>query len=106
MAQTTGIEIKVPFTRSNAKNCICWKCPVQADSVCIKTNADKMGEVMSTKFFTPDIVPGLYCSSGIASCKDIDTSRSCICGDCKVYDSYNLAAGHPTDHYCGNGMAK
>ncbi len=106
MAQAAKTRAKVPFTRPNAKKCICWECPVQTDSACIKANADKMGEVMSTKFFTPDIVPGLYCSSGIASCKDIKTERACICGGCPVYGDYKLGAGQPTDHYCANGVAR
>ncbi len=104
MAQA-GIKAKVPFTRPNAKKCICWQCPVQADSACIKANSEKMGEVMKTKFFTPDVVPGLYCSSGAASCGDIKTDRACICGGCDVYGEYKLAAGKPTDHYCKNGAA-
>jgi hypothetical protein len=41
MRQTT--TVKVPFTRPNAKKCICWECPVQADSQCIKENSEKMG---------------------------------------------------------------
>ncbi len=106
MAQATGIKARVPFTRPNAKKCICWQCPVQGDSACIKANADKMGEVMSTKFFEPDIVPGLYCSSGVAACRDIDTSRQCICGGCAVYNQFSLGNGSPADHYCRNGAAK
>ncbi len=100
------LDVKVPFTKSNAKKCICWQCPVQADSDCIKKNEEKMGEVMSTKFFEPEIVPGLYCSSGVASCKDIDTSQTCICYKCPVFVDYNLAEGQPIDHYCKNGNAK
>lgn len=75
-------EGKIPFIRENVKKCICWQCPVQKDSKCIRHNEEIMGEVMATKHFQPEIVPGLYCSSGEASCKDIDPSRSCICGGC------------------------
>ncbi len=101
-----AVRTKVPFTRANAKKCVCWQCPVQAKSECIKKNADKMGEVMSTKFFEPEIVPGLYCSSGIAACKDIDTKQACICGGCPVYGEYDLSANQPPDHYCKNGFAR
>lgn len=104
MKQTT--EVKVPFTRQNAKKCVCWECPVQTDSQCIKENSKKMGEVMSTKFFEPEIVPGLYCSSGVGSCKDLDLARSCICGSCEVYHNYRLGSGQPLDHFCKNGNAK
>ncbi len=106
MVKAAKQEANVPFTRPNAKQCICWKCPVQAESACIKANAEKMGEVMSTKFFEPRIVPGLYCSSGVASCKDIKTERPCLCGACPVYAKYELAARQPRDHYCGSGAAR
>lgn len=104
MDQTTAA--KVPFTRPNAKQCICWQCPVQADSACIEENAEKMGEVMATEFFEPEIVPGLYCSSGKASCKDLETSRPCICYKCPVFINYDLEEGEPTDHYCAKGRAE
>ncbi len=106
MAHATKAKAKVPFTRPNAKKCICWQCPVQTESACIKANAEKMGEVMSSKFFEPEIVPGLYCSSGTASCGDIKTDRSCICGGCEVYGDYRLGAGRPAEHFCGKGAAK
>ncbi len=99
-------DVKVPFTRSNAKKCICWQCTVQADSACVSKNAEKMGEVMSSNFFEPEIVPGLYCSSGVASCKDIETSRPCICYECPIFLDYNLAECQPIEHYCKNGKAK
>lgn len=70
MKQTVRVEL--PLSRENAKKCICWQCPVQDNSQCIKENSDKMGEVMTSKFFDPKIVPGLYCTSGAASCQDID----------------------------------
>ncbi len=104
MQQTKGV--KVPFTKQNAKKCVCWQCPVQSDSYCIKVNAEQMGDVMSTKFFEPQIVPGLYCSSGEAACRDIDTDRSCICGTCTIYHENHLASGQPLDHFCKNGSAE
>lgn len=97
---------KVPFTRENAKKCLCWKCPVQKDSQCIKNNEEKMGDVMTTRFFEPHIVPGLYCSSGTASCRDIDTNRPCICGGCEVYNSFRLSKNEPNGYYCKNGASK
>lgn len=104
MNQSTGN--KIPFTRENAKKCICWQCPVQKDSQCIKSNEEKMGEVMTTRFFEPQIVPGLYCSSGTASCKDIDTNRQCICGGCEVYNSFRLSNNEIKGQYCKNGSAR
>ncbi len=101
-----AIEVKVPFTRPNAKNCICWRCPVQSDSQCIADKGEKLGDVLTTQFFTADMVPGLYCSSGVATCQDIDASRSCICPECQVWKSYDLVRSTPTDHYCKNGNAR
>ena len=103
MAQAAKTKAEAPFTRSNAKKCICWECPVQAESACIRANSDEMGDVMTAKAFTPEIVPGLYCSSGVASCRDLNPDKACICGGCQVYGDYELAAGQPTDHYCENG---
>ncbi|MDD5205775.1 MAG: DUF2769 domain-containing protein [Desulfobacterales bacterium] len=97
---------KIPFTMENAKKCICWKCPVHTKSKCIEENATKMGEVMTTEFFDPKIVPGLYCSSGKATCADIQTELPCICGACPIFTEFRLAEGVPADHYCKNGHAK
>jgi hypothetical protein len=97
---------KIPFTRENAKKCICWKSPVQTKNKCIEKNAEKMGEVMTTKFFDPEIVPWRYCSSGKAACTDIQTELPCICGACGVFTEFGLAGGVPADHYCRNGHSK
>ena len=51
MAQAAKTKAEAPFTRSNAKKCICWECHVQAESACIKANSDEMGDVMTTKAF-------------------------------------------------------
>ncbi len=104
MRQTIGV--KVPFTKVEAKKCICWQCPVQTKSECIKRNAEKMGEVMTTRYFKPEIVPGLYCSSGVASCKDLDFTQTCICSGCAVFGDYKLAGGQPTHHFCQSGSAR
>ncbi len=97
---------KVPFTRQNAKKCLCWECPVQSDSKCIAQNSEKVGDVLTTSFFEPKLVPGLYCSSGVAACGDIEPGRSCICGACAVYGQYRLGNGQPIDHFCAGGSAR
>ncbi len=98
-------DIKVPFTRENAVKCLCPECPVQADSQCVRQNLEKMGEVKTTSFFQPEIVPGLYCSSGVAGCRDIDPDRGCICGACDIYNGFRLGDEQPLDHFCKNGRA-
>ncbi|HTY81364.1 MAG TPA: hypothetical protein VMB24_01115 [Dehalococcoidales bacterium] len=105
MAHAIKTGVKVPFTRLNARKCVCWKCPVQEPSACIKENSTMMGDVMTTKLFDPEIVPGLYCSSGTASCSDIDTERACICDRCLVFREFELGKGQPGGHYCKNGYA-
>jgi hypothetical protein len=104
MQQTIGV--KVPFTMANAGKCICGRCPVQANSQCVKEKLGKISEVMTPEKFVPEAVPGLYCSSGMASCQDLDTSQNCICPGCPVFSEYSLDRGQPTDHYCKNGQAK
>ncbi len=104
MEQTA--KAKVPFTRANAYSCICWDCPVQASSQCVKENTAKTGNVMTTQFFEPQTVPALYCSSGVASCKDIDTKLDCLCPGCAVFIEYNLDQGQPVEYYCRDGKAR
>ncbi len=100
------VKIIVPFTRQNAKKCRCCECPVQGDSLCVKQNSDRLGDVLVTKYFTSEIMPGLYCSSGIATCDDIDTNRDCICGTCTVFKNYGLKINKPYGYYCRDGAAK
>lgn len=103
-------EAKVQFTMDNIKKCICERCPVQAKSECVRKkmemakkmmNNPKMSDMMPK---TADI-PGLYCSGGIAFCKDIDTKQMCICGSCPVWEEYNLSKGKPLNYYCRDGRA-
>ncbi len=101
-----SFEPKVPFTRPNAKSCICWLCPVQRDSACTRENASAMGDAMTARVFTAEVMPGLYCSSGLAVCQDIDVTKSCICRGCDVHKQFQLSDGQPTDHYCERGAAR
>ena len=63
---------------------------------------EMMDKAMTTK---PEDVPLLYCASGIATCKDIDTSQMCICGDCPLWEEYNLPSLKPMGYYCRDGAA-
>ena len=98
--------ISVPFTQDNVKNCLCPTCPVQQDSQCVK---GKMGNLENAKqsgsSLKPSDIPAVYCSSGKATCQDIDTSRSCICPDCAVFSRYDLNNGKPVMYYCRDGKA-
>ncbi len=104
-------NLKVPFTSENGMKCICSKCPVQTGSDCSKKKMEKMKEMMENPEMAkmmpkPEEVPGLYCSSGIAACKDIDTTQMCICGNCPLWEEYDLPGGKPMGYYCRDGEAK
>jgi hypothetical protein len=97
---------KVPFSTTNATKCVCGRCPVQAKSKCV---SDKMGNIQKALTMNPirrEDIPGLYCSSGIATCKDTDTKQGCICGTCPLWAEYKLAGGKPQGYFCRDGSAK
>ena len=54
----------------------------------------------------PQDVPRLYCSSGKASCKDLELKQMCICGSCPVWHKFKLSGAKPTLHFCRDGSAK
>ena len=54
----------------------------------------------------PKSIPGLYCSSGVAACEDIDTNQMCICGSCPLWADYDLASGRPMGYFCRDGKAQ
>ncbi|TFH23925.1 DUF2769 domain-containing protein, partial [Candidatus Bathyarchaeota archaeon] len=76
--------------------CMCGMCPVQAESECSKpklkmmmdmrNNMSKMTEGQMGKMDPkPEMLPGPYCSIGLALCKDLDSNKACICRTCQVY---------------------
>ncbi len=104
------LDVKVPFTEETIKKCICPQCPVQGKSQCVKNKLGNMKEIMKGigkgKMPKSGDVPGVYCSTGAAACKDLDTGQMCICGGCPVFGEYNLTGGKPVFYYCRDGMAK
>lgn len=119
---------KVPLDGFVMMKCKCGLCPVQAESTCAKPkikmvikmranmkdseNADgsmkftqeQMAQMkeMGSK---PEELPGPYCSIGVAACKDLDISQTCICHTCEVHKKFNLASAKPVEHFCFNGWA-
>jgi hypothetical protein len=91
---------KVSFTTETIKECICPQCPVQGKSQCVKDKMSRRTEGEAGDF------PGVYCSTGIAGCRDLDIRQICICGGCQVFEKFNLAGGKPMFYYCRDGMAK
>jgi hypothetical protein len=50
-------------------------------------------------------MPGPYCANGVAVCKDLDFSKTCICSGCQVFKDFNLMKGKPMIYYCKDGKA-
>jgi hypothetical protein len=101
---------KVPYTQENATMCICTRCPVQAESACARDKVRQMEEMMAKGMpegmMPPPVdIPGLYCASGVAACRDLDFSKMCICGGCPVWDKCKLADGEPAGFFCRAGKA-
>ncbi|MEW6010265.1 MAG: DUF2769 domain-containing protein [Euryarchaeota archaeon] len=98
---------KVEFNRENLEKCICKTCPVQAESSCAKEKNMKVKEMMEENMMPdPEMVPGLYCARGKASCSDLDTSKMCQCNECALWKEYDLPEGSPMGYYCRDGEAE
>ena len=95
---------RVPFTVENIKKCVCGKCPVQANSKCAKDKMMAMGKMDGQPM--PAAVPGMYCSTGKATCSDLDFSKMCMCMSCPMWETYSLGTTTPMGYYCRDGMAK
>jgi len=104
MAQVLGS--KVSFTGENVGSCMCPKCHVQGDSKCVKGKMGGIQKALNKSPLKREDIPGVYCSTGTATCRDLDPTKSCMCGGCPVFSKYNLATGTPIGYYCRDGMAK
>jgi hypothetical protein len=100
------ISAKVPFSAANVGKCMCPKCPVQSQSQCVSGKLAIIKDALAKKPLQGEAIPGLYCSTGSASCKDLDPQQSCICGGCPLFSHYNLDAGLPAGYFCRDGFAK
>jgi hypothetical protein len=100
-----GIEPVVEFNMENFKKCVCPQCPVQAESDCAQTKMKMLQESMKGMSPEPADIPGLYCASGTATCKDLNPNKTCNCPNCDVFKENNLAHGEPGGYFCQNGKA-
>jgi len=104
-----GTDLLVPYARSNIERCKCSQCPVQGDSKCAKDKLQSSGETMKKmpggEVPNPEDVPGIYCSTGKATCQDLNFDRQCICGTCEVWKEYGLEEADPNNHFCHHGRA-
>lgn len=101
----------VDFSLENVQKCICKTCPVQVDSACVKEKQMKVTEMMPKIMAgemkpNPEMIPGLYCATGKASCPDIDVSKMCQCNECPLWNEYDLPGGEPMGYFCRDGAAK
>lgn len=90
----------VAYTQENIDKCWCGSCPVQSKSKCASDlyQASKdMGHLPP-----PDRLGGLYCSTGKATCTDLQLVNLCNCPACLVWSENRLAH----NHYCANGSAE
>ena len=105
----TPTEEIVQFTVSNIQRCRCPQCPVQAGSSCAQEKIGNLKNEMSnlpeSRAPEPQKVPGAYCSSGEATCTDLDPNGQCMCKTCEVWVEYCLERGTPMMYFCNNGKA-
>ncbi len=85
---------------------MCPKCPVQAKSQCVASKLARITEALKMKPLKREDIPGVYCSSGAATCADLDPKQSCLCGSCAVFSQYDLASHMPVGKYCRDGSAR
>lgn len=97
---------RIPFNAAKVMECMCTKCPVQANSACVKGKMAGMKEAMMENPLRREDIPGMYCSTGTATCKDIDYTKMCICMSCPIWAEYKLAEGKPMGYFCRDGASK
>jgi len=77
---------------------------MQAMSEEMKKNVPK--ESYETWAPKPEDFPGPYCSTGVATCKDFDFTKMCMCVGCQIYQKNNLTKAKPNLYFCKDGKPK
>jgi hypothetical protein len=95
----------IDFCMENIKKCLCKDCKVQIDSLCVRDKLKIMllitqQDLDSPMRMDPEVVPGLYCSTGKALCTDIKFQKQCKCVECEIWDKFNL---EPQKYFCKSG---
>ena len=101
-----AVSAKVQFSAANAMKCVCTKCPVQANSGCAKGKMAGMKQAMMKNPLKRADIPGMYCSTGDATCRDTDFNQMCICMSCPIWTDYKLADRMPMGYFCRDGASK
>jgi len=86
--------------------CVCTKCPVQDGSQCVKDKLAMAPAAFMKQPLNGTDIPGMYCSTGKATCTDINTAKTCICGTCPLWAEYSLVKGTPKGYYCRDGATR
>ena len=94
---------KVPFSTGTVGQCLCPGCPVQAKSSCVADLKNGLQALLVRNPLQREDIPGLYCSTGKATCPGLDPSQSCLCYGCPVFSQYSLVGGQPVGYYCRDG---
>lgn len=105
----TSENSRVPYTVDNIMKCMCPKCPVQANSKCAMNKLDSLVKGLESagegNVPEPLNIPGLYCSTGKATCHDLNPKEQCICYTCAIWKEYNLQNVEPVMYFCQRGKA-
>lgn len=90
----------VEYTTKNVERCQCGKCPVYQSSACAKA---KNATIDWEKLPPADLIEGIYCASAVgkSKCNDLDSTLSCQCFSCPVYEECGLSGGF----FCIRGSA-
>jgi hypothetical protein len=97
---------KVTFSTQTIGMCLCPKCPVQAKSQCVAKLKGDLASAIKRSPLSKAEIPAVYCSTGKATCTDLDTKQNCLCFGCPVFAKYNLDKGRPVGYYCRDGAAQ
>lgn len=100
---TTATGPKVAFTVESVKKCICPVCPVQTGSKCVRAKASGLTAALKASPLKAADIPGVYCATGVADCKDLSFKQACICASCPLYPEYKLKGRKPLLYYCRDG---
>ena len=94
---------EIEFNKKNFHTCLCPNCPVESKSNCaqIKLNPLKGSKDIAMPNFKG--VPGLYCTTGKATCTDLDPDKTCQCPKCDIWKEHSLGKGKPGTYFCQNG---
>jgi hypothetical protein len=94
---------EVAYVQKNAARRRCYGCPVQKGSTCAQEKHAAVAGTLETSGPPPaPELPGLYCSSGLATCHDLDFTGMCRCMGCAVYAENGLDGWK----YCQRGSAQ